>query len=77
MVDSETLLETARSFDLNQALYATSEDPARKEVRTGALLRYIQQVYQVDFGAARDLLNVLVQIGSLRISSFTTVRFML
>lgn len=73
---TEWLFETAEEFDADKAIKAMAADKGTKEVETSVLLRYIQDTYMVAFEAARDVLNVLVQIGRAMISSFATVRFL-
>ena len=75
-ISIEWLFEAAEGFDVDKAIEVMAVGKGTREVETGVLLRYIQDTYMVAFEVARDVLNVLVQIGRVVISSFATVRFL-
>lgn len=66
--------DVAREFDLARAREEVGDTEGM--ALTSLLLRYIQRVYSMPFELARDVLNVLIRLGKLARSSFTTVRFL-
>lgn len=67
-------LDAAKQFDIDKAFTAVGGDRATHEVRASSLIRYIQTTYRYTFERARDLLNVLVELGRAVWSTFSVVR---
>lgn len=66
--------EAAERFDIELAFSKVGGDAQTHEVAASRLIRYIQNSLQYTFERARDLLNMLVELGRAVWSTFSVVR---
>ena len=74
MATQSSTLAAAKDFDVNEALVAAGGDAETREVKASSLIRYIQSTLMLSFERARDMLNVLVELGRAVWTSFSVVR---
>lgn len=67
-------IEAARQFNIEGAFEAAGGNPSTHEVAASRLIRYIQTSLRYSFERARDLLNILVEMGRAVWSTFSVVR---
>ena len=67
-------LQLARELDIEQAFRAAGADETTGDVRSSSLIAQIKRLYQVTVERALEVLQLLVEMGLARWSSFSTVR---
>ncbi len=67
-------IEAAKAFDIATAFRKVGGDDATGEVAASRLIGYIQRELHYTFERARDLLNLLIEMGRAKWTTFSVVR---